>query len=99
MRRLMLIAMLSLAGCASQQIVSDQTTTLQPDQGIAAVVLDEPARIRQVTYQARDPGGHDFEVPDTSGGATLLLTPVKAGRYCLKHMKYGRIMFNSQGDI
>jgi len=99
MRRLMLASALLLTGCASQQIVGDQTTALQPDQGIAAVVLDAPDRIRQVTYQARDPGGHDFEVPDTSGGAALLLTPVKAGRYCLKHMKYGRIMFNSQGDI
>jgi hypothetical protein len=79
--------------------MSDAPRTLQPDEGIAAVVLDAPARIQQVQFAPRFPGGSSFEVPDTQGGATLYLVPVKAGRYCLQHFFYDRGTSRSETDV
>jgi len=88
-----------MAGCASTSELTDKPIQLQPDQGIAAIVLDAPNRITQISFVAKDPGGTDFEVPDTQGGPTLYMVPVKAGRYCLKHFRYWRVIFNSKQDL
>lgn len=93
------ILMVSLAGCASTGELADKPVQLQPDQGIAAIMLDAPHRITQITYVAKDKHGTDFEVPDTRGGPALYLVPATAGRYCLKHFRYWRVVFRSTEDL
>jgi hypothetical protein len=95
----MLAAVLALAACSSQPVVSDDPQPLPPGEGIAAVVLDAPERIQEIQFVPRFPGGSKFEVPDTQGGATLYLVPVKAGRYCLQHFYYHRARVNSTEDL
>lgn len=90
---------MGLTGCAATHELTDTPVTLQPDQGIAAVVLNAPNRITQITFASKDPGGTGFEVPDTQGGPSLYLVPVVAGRYCLKHFRYWRAVFNSIQDL
>jgi hypothetical protein len=63
------------------------------------VVLDAPERIREVQFTPRFPGGSEFDVPDTQGGATLYLIPVKAGRYCLQHFYYHAHPVKSSEDL
>lgn len=96
---LTLALVVGVAGCATTHELTDTPVTLQPHQGIAAVVLNAPNRITQITFTAKDPGGSDFEVPDTQGGPSLYLVPVVAGRYCLKHFRYWRAVFNSVQDL
>lgn len=88
-----------LFGCASTSELTDKPVKLQPDQGIAAIMLDAPRRITQIEYVAKDPGGKDFEIPDTAGGPALYLVVVRAGRYCLKHFLYWRTIFESHEDL
>jgi hypothetical protein len=88
-----------LAGCASQPTVADDPQPLKAGEGIAAVVLDAPYRIQQMQFAPRFQGGSKFEVPDTQGGATLYMVPVKAGRYCLQHFFYNGGMVNSTEDL
>lgn len=88
-----------LAGCASTGELADKSVQLQPGQGIAAIMLDAPHRITQIAYVAKDKGGTDFEVSDTRGGPALYLVPVTAGRYCLKHFRYWRVVFRSTADL
>ena len=85
--------------CASTSELTDKPVQLQPGQGIAAIVLDAPNRITQIKYVAKDPGGSSFEVPDTQGGPSLYLVPVRAGRYCLQHFRYWRTIFESVQDL
>ncbi|HEY3859233.1 MAG TPA: hypothetical protein VGM47_06440 [Gammaproteobacteria bacterium] len=96
----MCIVMSALAACSSAPTTAvDEPRALQPDEGIAAVVLDAPARIQQVQFAPRFPGGSSFEVPDTQGGATLYLVPVKAGRYCLQHFFFNGGTSKSETDV
>jgi hypothetical protein len=98
-RHAVLAVVLSLAACGTQPVVSDDPQPLAPGDGIAAVVLDAPDRIQEIQFAPRFPGGDKFEVPDTQGGATLYLVPVKAGRYCLEHFYYHRAAVKSVEDI
>ncbi|HEV2111902.1 MAG TPA: hypothetical protein VGT99_11155 [Gammaproteobacteria bacterium] len=77
----------------------DRPIQLLPGQGLAAVVMNAPARITQISFVGKSPGTERFEVPDTQGGWTLYLVPVQAGRYCLQHFRYGRVIFNSREDL
>ena len=90
---------LIMAGCASTSELMDKPVLLQADQGIAAIVLDAPNRITQISFIAKDVGGTNFEVPDTQGGPSLYLVPVKAGRYCLRHFRYWRVIFDAKQDF
>ena len=94
-----LAVVLALAACSSQPTVSDDPQPLPPGEGIAAVVLDAPERIQEIQFAPRFSGGSKFEVPDTQGGATLYLLPVKAGRYCLQHFYYHGSRVNSTEDL
>jgi len=93
------VGALIMAGCAATGELADKPVQLQADQGIAAIVLDAPNRITQITFMAKDAGGINFEVPDTRGGPSLYLVPVKAGRYCLKHFRYWRVIFDAKQDL
>ncbi|MDE2090291.1 MAG: hypothetical protein KGJ08_00120 [Gammaproteobacteria bacterium] len=96
---LTVLAALIMAGCASTSELTDKPIQLQPDQGIAAIVLDAPNRITQISFVAKDPGASSFEVPDTQGGPMLYMVPVKAGRYCLMHFRYWKTIFKSKQDL
>ena len=96
---LTILGALLMAGCASTSELVDKPIQLQADQGIAAIVLDAPNRITQISFVAKDPGGTDFEVPDTQGGPTLYMVPVEAGRYCLMHFRYWNMIFKSKQDL
>lgn len=91
--------MAALAGCATAGLQQDGPIQLGPDQGLAGIVMNAPTRITQISFAAKDPGGKKFEVPDTQGGWTLYLIPVKAGRYCLQHFRLSRIIFDSVQDL
>lgn len=100
MRLLIVIgSLIALAGCASAGLQQDGPIQLGPDQGLAGIVINAPTRITQISFVAKDPGGNKFEVPDTQGGWTLYLIPVKAGRYCLQHFRLSRIIFDSDQDL
>ncbi|MGE5624177.1 MAG: hypothetical protein ACM3ZT_01360 [Bacillota bacterium] len=88
-----------LGGCGSNPVVVDAPAALQPDQGVAAVVLSAPDRITKIKFAPRFKGGDSFEVPDTLGGAALYLVPVKAGRYCLENFFYNNTNFKSVKDL
>lgn len=98
-RGLVAISLAALWGCASTGELADQPVQLKPGQGIAAVVLDAPNRITQIKYLAKSAHGTSFEVPDTQGGPSLYLVPVQAGRYCLRHFRYWRTVFDAVQDL
>lgn len=89
----------TLAGCASSTELQDQPVQLQPGYGIAAIVFRAQDRVTQLSFAAKYPGGKSFEVPDTAGGLSVFLLPVRAGRYCLKHFLHKHAIFESDGDL
>lgn len=92
-------ALLVLCGCGSQPVTVDEMPALQPDEGIAAVVMNAPDPIWQISFAPRFSGGKSFEVPDTRGGPSLYLVPVKAGRYCLDRFRYEHTRVQSREDL
>ncbi|HEX5340236.1 MAG TPA: hypothetical protein VFX47_05100 [Gammaproteobacteria bacterium] len=96
---LVIVLAVMLTGCASTTELADKPIQLQSNQGIAAIMLNAPHRITQITYAAKAHGATGFEVPDTQGGPALYLVPVQAGRYCLKHFRYWRVVFKSTQEL
>jgi hypothetical protein len=93
------LLVIALAGCASPAGLVDKPLKLPAGDGIAAIMLDAPHRITQISYVAKDKGGTNFEVPDTQGGPALYLVPVPAGRYCLRYFRYWQVVFRSSQDL
>lgn len=86
---------LVLAACASAPLPQDQSVSLHPGQGLAAVMIDTLDPITQVTLQQQD-GGGKLIVASVAPGIGLYLFPTRAGRYCLTRFHYASFDFAAE---
>lgn len=87
------LLLLALAACASAPLAQDQSVTLYPDQGLAAVMIDTLDPLSQVTFQG---AGAKLIVAVVPAGIGLYLFPVRAGRYCMTHFHYANFDFAAE---
>jgi hypothetical protein len=81
-----------LSACATAPLPQDQSVTLWPDQGLAAVMIDTLDPISQVTFQQQG-GGGKLIVAAVPPGIGLYLFPTRAGRYCMTRFYYANFDF------
>ena len=84
-----------LGACAGAPLPQDQSVTLYPDQGLAAVMIDTLDPITQVTFQQQG-GGSKLIVAAVPPGIGLYLFPTRAGRYCLIRFHYANFDFAAE---
>jgi hypothetical protein len=84
-----------LGACASAPLSQDQSVSLWPDQGLAAVMIDTLDPISQVSFQQQD-GGAKLLVAAVSPGIGLYLFPTRAGRYCMTRFHYANFDFAAE---
>jgi len=85
-----------LSACAMAPLPQDQSVTLYPDQGLAAVMIDTLDPLSQVTFQG---GGAKLVVAAVPPGIGLYLFPTRAGRYCLTHFHFASFDFAAQSGM
>ena len=95
-KKIPLIFMFLLAACASAPLPQDQSVSLYPDQGLAAVMIDTLDPITQVTFQS---GGTKLIVPSVPPGIGLYLFPTRAGRYCMTRFHYANFDFAAEKGV
>lgn len=75
---------LMLHGCGADAVKPDQVVTLQPGQGIAAVVIDALDPLDNITIKSPDnTNAPELVITGVKAGTTMLVYVVPAGRYCV----------------
>jgi hypothetical protein len=85
-----------LSACASAPLSQDQSVTLYPDQGLAAVMIDTLDPISQVTFRGT---GAKLLVAAVPPGIGLYLFPTRAGRYCMTGFHYANFDFTAERGL
>jgi hypothetical protein len=83
---------LLLWGCGSTPIERGGTVTLEPGEGVAAVVMDTLDNVTQISMQGTDKDGTQLKIPSVPAGVHMYVFAAPAGTYCLANFWYGRYL-------
>ncbi|HSC48010.1 MAG TPA: hypothetical protein VLG68_07980 [Gammaproteobacteria bacterium] len=79
-----------LTGCGLDPVQPDQDTNLQPDQGIAAVILDTLDPLNAIYIKSADNNSAPtIEINHVDIGVHLFAFVVPAGSYCITRYSFG----------
>lgn len=83
------VLLMSLAGCGLDPVQPDQAITLQPDQGIAAVVIDSLDPLNAIYIKSADNDRAPMiEIQHVDAGIHLFVFILPPGNYCVTRFSY-----------
>jgi hypothetical protein len=91
-------ASLFLGACGISPIQKNQSIQLEPNEGIAAVVIDALDDLNNISITGTDKNGKTLTISKSPKGVHLYIFKVPAGTYCLNRYYYGftEIVMNDQ---
>ncbi|HEX2667191.1 MAG TPA: hypothetical protein VHP13_02355 [Gammaproteobacteria bacterium] len=101
-RGLVLAGVAALAACSIVPVTPIQpgaSAHLQPNEGIAAVVMDTLDPVSQIHLIPIDGNGKGLNLPSMPAGKSLALFQVPAGTYCLQEFQFGRWHFFARSGV